>query len=57
LVDLHAEQQTTLVLVTHSPEIAARAERVIFLQDGRLVDDRRQTVVAANGLSNTVAVR
>ena len=43
LVDLHAEQQTTLVLVTHSPEIAARAERVIFLQDGRLVDDRRQS--------------
>ena len=57
LVELHAEQQTTLVLVTHSPEIAARAERVIFLQDGRLVDDRRQTVGAANGLSNTVAVR
>jgi putative ABC transport system ATP-binding protein len=57
LVDLHAEQQTTLVLVTHSPEIAARAERVIFLQDGRLVDDRRQTVGATNGLSNTVAVR
>jgi ABC-type lipoprotein export system ATPase subunit len=45
------------VLVTHSPEIAARAERVIFLQDGRLVDDRRQTVVAANGLSSGVAVR
>jgi ABC-type lipoprotein export system ATPase subunit len=43
--------------VTHSSEIAARAERVIRLQDGRLVDDRRQFVGAANGLEQSVAVR
>jgi len=40
LVELHAEHQTTLVLVTHSPEVAARAERVITLHDGRLVGDQ-----------------
>jgi len=41
LVELHAEHQTTLVLVTHSPEVAARAERVITLHDGRLLTDQR----------------
>ncbi|MBX3012739.1 MAG: ABC transporter ATP-binding protein [Caldilineaceae bacterium] len=40
LVELHAEQQTTLVLVTHSPEVAARADRIIQLHDGRLYDGR-----------------
>lgn len=43
LVELHAEHQTTLVLVTHSPEVAARAERVITLHDGRLITDQRGT--------------
>lgn len=39
LLDLHRERQTTLVMVTHSPDLAARAERVITLHDGRVVDD------------------
>jgi len=36
LLELRQERQTTLVLVTHSAEIAKRAERVITLQDGRI---------------------
>ncbi len=36
LAGLHRERGTTLVLATHSPEIAARADRVIVLRDGRL---------------------
>ena len=36
LLELRQERQTTLVLVTHSAEIAQRAERVITLQDGRI---------------------
>lgn len=36
LVGLQRERGTTLVLATHSPEIAARADRVIVLRDGRL---------------------
>ena len=39
LLELHAERQTTLVMVTHSPEIADRAERVITLQDGQVLSD------------------
>ncbi|MEZ4680883.1 MAG: ATP-binding cassette domain-containing protein [Caldilineaceae bacterium] len=46
LLDLHRERQTTLVMVTHSPELAARAERVITLHDGRVVDDTRNEVAA-----------
>jgi putative ABC transport system ATP-binding protein len=41
LLELRQERQTTLVLVTHSAEIARRAERVITLQDGRINADYR----------------
>ncbi len=36
---LHAGGQTT-VLVTHNPAVAATAQRVVFLRDGRIVGDR-----------------
>ena len=36
LLELHRERATTLVLVTHSREIAGRAERVVLLRDGRI---------------------
>ncbi len=41
LLEIHREQRTTLVLVTHSPEIASRAGRMITLQDGRVLEDVR----------------
>jgi len=37
LLELHRERRTTLVLVTHSPEIARTADRVARLHDGRIV--------------------
>lgn len=37
LVELNRETRTTLVLVTHDPELAARAHRVIRLAGGRVV--------------------
>ena len=37
---LHAGGQT-VVIVTHDPAVAAAAERVVFLHDGRVVDDVR----------------
>lgn len=36
LLELHRERRTTLVLVTHSPEIARTADRVVRLHDGRI---------------------
>lgn len=35
LADLREELNTTLVLVTHDPEVASRADRVLSMKDGR----------------------
>lgn len=40
LYDIHHELGTTIVLVTHSPELAARMERVVELVDGQIVSDK-----------------
>jgi putative ABC transport system ATP-binding protein len=37
LIDIHNSRKTTLVLVTHDPEIAAIADTTITLRDGRVV--------------------
>jgi putative ABC transport system ATP-binding protein len=42
---LHAEGQT-IIMVTHEPDIAAHAERVVTLRDGIIESDRRQVPVA-----------
>jgi putative ABC transport system ATP-binding protein len=38
---LNLDRGMTLVVVTHSPEVARRSGRVIWLSDGRLVKDER----------------
>jgi putative ABC transport system ATP-binding protein len=40
-------QGITVILVTHEPDIAAHAARVIVLKDGHIVDDRRQDPLEA----------
>jgi putative ABC transport system ATP-binding protein len=37
---LHAQGQT-VILVTHEPDIAAHAERIVVLRDGRIASDTR----------------
>ena len=39
LLDRNRKAGTTLVLVTHDPEIASRADRKIVLKDGLVVED------------------
>ena len=41
LFELNAERGTTLVLVTHDPDLARRCQRTIRLEAGRLVADER----------------
>jgi putative ABC transport system ATP-binding protein len=36
LFDLNREKQTTLVVVTHDPELAARCDRRLHMHDGRI---------------------
>jgi putative ABC transport system ATP-binding protein len=39
LLNLNREQGTTLVLVTHDPDLAGHADRRIVLRDGQIVED------------------
>ena len=42
LFALNREQGTTLILVTHDPELAAYCDRILELDDGRLKGERRK---------------
>ncbi|HKV86104.1 MAG TPA: ABC transporter ATP-binding protein [Ktedonobacterales bacterium] len=54
LSDLNRERSQTLVLVTHSPEIGRRTNRIVHMRDGRIIepvenprrDDESQALVA-----------
>jgi len=39
LLERNRKAGTTLVLVTHDPEVASRADRKIVLRDGMIVED------------------
>lgn len=38
---LHREQGKTIVLITHNPALAQECDRILTLQDGRIVDERK----------------
>lgn len=38
---LHKEQGKTIILITHSSELAAETERIITLKDGEIIGERR----------------
>ena len=35
------EWHQTMILVTHDPRVAAYADRIIFLKDGKVVDENK----------------
>jgi putative ABC transport system ATP-binding protein len=47
---LHGEGQT-IIMVTHEPDIAAHADRVVMLKDGVIASDRRQTRVQVGSIA------
>jgi putative ABC transport system ATP-binding protein len=47
LFDLHARHDTTLVLITHEPDVAKRCSRVITLTDGHITGDAVKTSESA----------
>lgn len=42
LLKLNREEGTTLILVTHDPQVASHADRIITLRDGAVLSDCRQ---------------
>jgi len=38
---LHDEQGKTIILITHSPELAYESERIISISDGRVISDEK----------------
>ncbi len=46
LFGLNADSGATMVLVTHDPQIARRCQRVLCLQDGKLIESRDHAVSA-----------
>ena len=49
------QQGKTLLVVTHDPNVAAACSRVVYLQDGQIVSDQRNSqggVPAQNGTQN-----
>ncbi|MEM9044864.1 MAG: ABC transporter ATP-binding protein [Pseudomonadota bacterium] len=42
MFDVTRDAGTTLVIVTHAPELAARCDRVITIADGRISQDQRR---------------
>ncbi len=49
LFKIREEQQLAMVLVTHNQELAGRADRVLTLQDGRIVGTQEDAGIAAEG--------
>ncbi|MEO5966054.1 MAG: ABC transporter ATP-binding protein [Candidatus Limnocylindrales bacterium] len=41
LEEIHRSEGATIVIATHDPRVAARADRIVELRDGRVVADRR----------------
>jgi putative ABC transport system ATP-binding protein len=42
LLNLNKEKNTTLIIVTHDPEVAELTERIVEIRDGVVVEDRRK---------------
>ena len=38
---LHDEQGKTIILITHSPELAEECERILTLKDGNIINERK----------------
>ena len=53
---LNAEGRT-VVLITHEPDVAGRAKRVITLKDGQIIEDHRQQPVEPARLHATGVTR
>src|SRR6185437_4355555 len=52
---LNREQGVTVIVVTHESDIAAYADRVIVMRDGRILSDDHQVAIVTQGRADTSA--
>ena len=43
LFGINGESKTTLILITHNPELARRADRILEMKGGKVISDKRLT--------------
>lgn len=43
LFGINGESKTTLILITHNPELARQADRILEMKGGKVVSDKRMT--------------
>lgn len=55
IIRLNREQGITVIVVTHEPDVAAVADRVIAMHDGEIASDRLQTPVDPNEQSDAAS--
>ena len=44
MIDLHRNKKSTIALVTHEPDVAKKAERIIVMDDGKIIQDSIPTL-------------
>ena len=57
LVSLNREQGVTVIIVTHEADIAAYADRVLTMRDGRIITDETKAKPGAAGVSAQALAR
>ena len=45
---------TTIVLVTHDPKVAAQTERIMFMKDGNIVSELKQSKYDGNNIEERI---
>ncbi len=54
LQSLNRKQGVTLIIVTHEPDIAAYADRVVTMRDGKILSDERKSTGRASAIGQPV---
>ena len=44
MVNLHRDKKATIVLVTHEPDVAQKADRIVIMDDGKIIEDSMSTL-------------
>jgi putative ABC transport system ATP-binding protein len=50
LANLNVDQGTTIVMVTHDSHVAARTERILLLEDGKIIKEKKGLHIAKKNL-------